>query len=94
MKFECIAITLLQQASESMERQTRTIKLENKELRRELKGLIELTNALQQQKTGLEKQYKSLKHEHQFNYELNWLRGPVFRGAGSSDLDLGGRASP
>jgi len=77
-----------------MDRHTQAIKSENTELRRELKGLIDLTSALQQQKTRLEKQYKHLKDEYQFNYELNWLRGPVFRGAGSSDLDLGGRASP
>ncbi len=77
-----------------MERHTQAIKMENTELRRELKGLIELTSSLQQHKIRLEKQYKTLKHEHQFNYELNWLRGPVFRGTGNSDLDLGGRNSP
>lgn len=65
------------------------IKQENKVLRRELQSLIELTSSLQKQKTRLQKQYKALKHEYHFSNELNWMRGPVFRGTeGIRGLDL------
>ena len=72
-----------------MQQHTKKIKQENKELRRELQDLIQLTSALQQQKARLEKQYKDLTHEQKFAQELDWLRAPMFSGLGEvEDLDL------
>lgn len=74
----------LQQASECLKRHTHEIKLENQRLRSELQQIIDTTNDLQLQKKKLDKQYHSLLREHQFNEDLQRLRGSVFRNLDSN----------
>jgi chromosome segregation ATPase len=74
-----------QQASECLKKHTHEIKLENQRLRSELQQVIDATNDLQMQKKKLDKQYRSLLREHQFNQDLQRLRGSVFRGLGSNN---------
>ena len=73
-----------QQATECLKKHTLDIKLENQRLRSELQQIIEETNDLQLQKKRLDKQYRTLLREHQFNQDLQRLRGSVFRGLHSS----------
>ena len=68
-----------QQATECLKKHTHEIKLENQRLRSELQQIIEATNDLQLQKKKLDKHYRSLLREHQFNQDLQRLRGSVFR---------------
>ena len=74
----------MQQATECLKKHTHEIKLENQQLRNELQQIIEETNDLQLQKKKLDKQYRSLMREHQFNQDLQRLRGSVFRGRDTS----------
>ena len=59
------------QAAKCLKDQTERIRRENHELRHQLVSLIQTTDELQSQKRKLEKQYKALLHEHQFNQELH-----------------------
>ena len=77
-------INFLQQATECLKKHTYEIKMENQRLRSELQQIIEATNDLQSQKKKLDKQYRSLLREHQFNQDLQRLRGSVFRELDSS----------
>ena len=61
----------IQQAAKCLKDQTERIRRENHELRHQLVSLIQTTDELQSQKRKLEKQYKALLHEHQFNQELH-----------------------
>lgn len=72
------------QATECLKKHTLEIKLENQRLRSELQQIIEETNDLQLQKKRLDKQYRTLLREHQFNQDLQRLRGSVFKGLHSS----------
>lgn len=60
----------IQQAAKCLKDQTERIRRENHELRHQLVSLIQTTDELQLQKRKLEKQYKALLHECQFNQEL------------------------
>ena len=62
-----------QQASKCLEEHTVKIRSENKQLRAELKQLIETTNDLQLQKKRLSRQYNTLLREHQLNQDLQRL---------------------
>ena len=73
-----------QQATECLKKHTLDIKLENQRLRSELQQIIEETNDLQLQKKRLDKQYRTLLREHQFNQDLQRLRGSVFSGLHSN----------
>lgn len=81
------ALNFSQQAAECLKKHTHEIKLENQHLRSELQQIIDATNDLQLQKKKLDKQYHSLLREHQFNQDLQRLRGSVFRGLGSSSAN-------
>ena len=82
--------TSLQEASECLRKHTHRIKVENHRLRQELQELIDVTNALQQHKKRLERQYRNLLREHQFSQNLKQMRGSVFKGQTlTSELQLG-----
>ena len=77
-------LSVPQQATECLKKHTLDIKLENQRLRSELQQIIEETNDLQLQKKRLDKQYRTLLREHQFNQDLQRLRGSVFSGLHSN----------
>ena len=79
-----------QQASDSLTKHTQQIKLENQRLRSELQQLIDITTDLQVQKKRLGKQYHSLLQEHQYNQDLQQLRGSVIRS--DPDFSIGNGA--
>lgn len=64
-----------QEAKESMISQTIKIKEENKQLRKELLGLIRRTRALHEKRQELEEQHKSLKRDLQYGKDLCRIQG-------------------
>ena len=55
--------------------QTQRVKEENKQLRKELLGLIRKTRALHEKRQELEGQHKSLKHDLQYGKDLCRIQG-------------------